>query len=126
MNNISRRYRETQSDAARKELEECMSTAPCPRCHGDRLSEIARAVTVGGIGIMDFCRMNIRQAMEFMENLHLEGNMAMVAEQITREIKSRLQFLMDVGLQYLTLSRAASTLSGGESTRIRLATQIGS
>ena len=126
LNNISRRYRETQSDAARKELEECMSTAPCPRCHGDRLSEIARAVTVGGIGIMDFCRMNIRQALEFMENLHLEGNMAMVAEQITREIKSRLQFLMDVGLQYLTLSRTASTLSGGESQRIRLATQIGS
>ncbi len=126
LNNISRRYRETQSDAARKELEECMSTAPCPRCHGDRLSEIARAVTVGGIGIMDFCRMNIRQAIEFIENLHLEGNMAMVAEQITREIKSRLQFLKDVGLQYLTLSRTASTLSGGESQRIRLATQIGS
>ncbi len=126
LNNISRRYRETQSDAARKELEECMSTAPCPRCHGDRLSEIARAVTVGGIGIMDFCRMNIRQAMEFMDNLHLEGNMAVVAQQITREIKSRLQFLMDVGLQYLTLSRTASTLSGGESQRIRLATQIGS
>jgi len=126
LNNISRRYRETQSDAARKELEECMSTAPCPQCHGDRLSEIARAVTVGGIGIMDFCRMSIGQAMEFMENLHLEGNMALVAEQIVREIKSRLKFLQDVGLQYLTLSRAAGTLSGGESQRIRLATQIGS
>ena len=126
LNNISRRYRETQSDAARKELEECMATAPCPCCHGDRLSEIARAVTVGGIGIMDFCRMSIRQEMQFMENLHLEGNMALVAEQIVREIKERLQFLLDVGLQYLTLSRAAATLSGGESQRIRLATQIGS
>ena len=126
LNNISRRYRETQSDAARKELEECMSTAPCPYCHGDRLSDIARAVTVGGIGIMDFCRMSIRQGLEFMENLKLSGNMALVAEQIIREIRSRLQFLMDVGLQYLTLSRGAATLSGGESQRIRLATQIGS
>ena len=126
LNNISRRYRETQSDSARKELEECMASAPCPSCGGDRLSEIARAVTVGGIGIMDFCRMSIRQELEFMENLHLEGNMALVAEQIVREIKSRLQFLMDVGLQYLTLTRSAGTLSGGESQRIRLATQIGS
>ena len=126
LNNISRRYRETQSDAARKELEECMATAPCPHCHGDRLSEIARAVTVGGIGIMDFCRMSVQQELEFMDDLRLEGNMALVAEQIVREIKSRLRFLMDVGLQYLTLSRAAATLSGGESQRIRLATQIGS
>ena len=124
--NISRRFRETQSDAARKELEECMSTAPCPACHGERLSEIARAVTVGGIGIMDFCRMNIRQELEFIDNLKLHGNAAMIAQQILREIRSRLQFLSDVGLQYLTLSRAASTLSGGESQRIRLATQIGS
>ena len=126
LNNISRRFRETQSDAARKELEECMATAPCPRCHGDRLSEIARAVTVGGIGIMDLCRMSIGQALDFMNNLHLEGNMALVAAQIVREIQSRLRFLVDVGLRYLTLSRAAATLSGGESQRIRLATQIGS
>ena len=126
MNNISRRYRETQSDSARKELEECMSSAPCPQCGGDRLSDIARAVTVGGIGIMDFCRMSISDGLHFMENLHLEGNMATVAEQIVREIVSRLKFLTDVGLSYLTLSRAAGTLSGGESQRIRLATQIGS
>ena len=126
MNNISRRYRETQSDAARKELEECMASAPCSQCGGDRLSDIARAVTVGGMGIMDFCRMSIARELEFMENLRLEGNMATIAEQIIREIKSRLQFLMDVGLSYLTLSRAAATLSGGESQRIRLATQIGS
>lgn len=124
--NISRRFRETQSDAARKELEECMATAPCPHCRGERLSEIARAVTVGGIGIMKFCSMSISQELDFMNNLHLEGNMALVAEQIVREIKSRLQFLSDVGLQYLTLSRASATLSGGESQRIRLATQIGS
>ena len=126
LNNISRRFRETQSDAARKELEACMSSAPCPKCHGDRLSDIARAVTVGGMGIMDFCRMSIREELDFMENLVLEGNMALVAEQIVREIKERLRFLTDVGLQYLTLSRAAATLSGGESQRIRLATQIGS
>ncbi len=126
LNNISRRYKETQSDAARKELEECMSTAPCPACQGKRLSAIAQAVTVGGMGIMDFCGMSIRRELEFMNGLRLEGNMALVAEQIVREIKSRLQFLLDVGLGYLTLSRAAGTLSGGESQRIRLATQIGS
>ena len=126
LNNISRRYRETQSDAVRKELEECMSTAPCPQCGGDRLSDIARAVTVGGIGIMDFCRLSIIDALSFVDNLKLEGNMVLVAEQILREIRSRLSFLQDVGLGYLTLSRAAGSLSGGESQRIRLATQIGS
>ena len=126
LNNISRRFRETQSDAARKELEECMATAPCPHCGGDRLSEIARAVTVGGIGIMDFCRMSVTKALRFVDELKLEGSMAVIAEQILREIRSRLQFLTDVGLGYLTLSRAAGTLSGGESQRIRLATQIGS
>ena len=126
LNNIGRRFRETQSDAARKELEECMTTAPCPKCRGNRLSDIALAVTVGGISIMDFCRMSVKDALTFTENLRLEGNMAIVAEQILREIRSRLQFLSDVGLSYLTLSRGAGTLSGGESQRIRLATQIGS
>ena len=126
LNNISRRYRETQSDSARKELEECMATAPCPKCHGDRLNELALAVTVGGLNIMEFCRMSVAQELEFMENLRLEGNMAVVAQQIVREITSRLRFLTDVGLSYLTLSRGAGTLSGGESQRIRLATQIGS
>ncbi len=126
LNNISRRYRETQSDSARKELEECMATAPCPKCHGDRLNELALAVTVGGLNIMEFCRMSVVQELEFMESLHLEGNMAVVAQQIIREIVSRLRFLTDVGLSYLTLSRGAGTLSGGESQRIRLATQIGS
>ncbi|MBR6595408.1 MAG: excinuclease ABC subunit UvrA [Oscillospiraceae bacterium] len=126
LNNISRRYKETQSDSARKELEECMASAPCPQCGGDRLSDIARAVTVGGMGIMEFCAMSIKDGLKFMENLKLEGNMAVVAEQIVKEIKSRLQFLTDVGLSYLTLSRSSGTLSGGESQRIRLATQIGS
>ena len=126
LNNISRRYRETQSDAVRKELEECMSTAPCPQCNGDRLSDIARAVTVGGMGIMDFCRLSITEALSFLNELKLEGNMVLVAEQILREIRSRLHFLQDVGLGYLTLSRASGSLSGGESQRIRLATQIGS
>ena len=126
LNNVSRRYRETQSDAARKELEECMATAPCPKCHGDRLNELALAVTVGGLNIMQFCRMSVVQELQFMENLKLEGNMAVVAQQIIREITSRLRFLTDVGLGYLTLSRGAGTLSGGESQRIRLATQIGS
>ena len=126
LNHISRRYRETQSDAARKELEECMATAPCPKCHGDRLNELALAVTVGGLNIMQFCRMSVVQELKFMEDLKLEGNMAVVAQQIVREITSRLRFLTDVGLSYLTLSRGAGTLSGGESQRIRLATQIGS
>ena len=126
MNNITRRFKETQSDAARKEMEECMSTAPCPHCDGQRLSDIARAVTVGGLGIMEFCQLSIEKELEFMENLHLEGNMAMIAAQIIKEITARLQFLMDVGLSYLTLTRSAGTLSGGESQRIRLATQIGS
>ena len=126
LSNIARRFRETQSDSARKELEECMSTAPCPACHGQRLSEIARAVTVGGLGIMDFCSMSVSKELEFMKDLKLEGNLALIAQQIVREIRSRLQFLSDVGLQYLTLNRAAATLSGGESQRIRLATQIGS
>ena len=126
LNNISRRYRETQSDAARKELEECMAMAPCPHCDGKRLSDVARAVTVGGIGIMDFCEMSVEKELQFLDQLHLEGNMAVVAEQIIREIRSRLRFLTDVGLSYLTLSRSAGTLSGGESQRIRLATQIGS
>ena len=126
LNNISRRFRETQSDAARKELEECMSSAPCPQCGGNRLSDIARAVTAGGLGIMDFCALSIEKELKFMNDLRLEGNMAVIAQQIVKEIRSRLQFLSDVGLGYLTLARSSGTLSGGESQRIRLATQIGS
>ncbi len=126
LNNISRRYKETQSDAARKELEDCMAMAPCPACQGKRLSDVARAVTVGGIGIMEFCEKSVEEELDFLDHMTLEGNAAVIAQQILREIRSRLQFLKDVGLSYLTLSRASGTLSGGESQRIRLATQIGS
>ncbi|MBQ1264204.1 MAG: excinuclease ABC subunit UvrA, partial [Oscillospiraceae bacterium] len=126
LNNISRRYMETQSDAMRKELESCMAERPCPKCQGKRLGDVALAVTVGGMNIMQFCEMPISEELAFMENLDLQGSMAVIAAQILREIKSRLGFLQAVGLRYLTLSRSASTLSGGESQRIRLATQIGS
>ena len=124
--NLERRFRETQSDAMRKELEEYMTTSPCPHCHGDRLSDIARAVTVGGISITKFCDMSVRDELRFLDALKLEGTQRVIAEQILREIRARLGFLESVGLQYLTLSRAAGTLSGGEAQRIRLATQIGS
>ena len=126
LNNISRRYAETQSEAMHKELEDCMAERPCPKCRGKRLNEITLAVTVGGMNIMDFCDLPISDELEFMNNLRLDGSMAVIAEQILREIRSRLGFLQAVGLRYLTLSRAAATLSGGESQRIRLATQIGS
>ena len=126
VNNVSRRLTETQSDAMRKELEECMSERPCPKCRGRRLSDISLAVTVGGMNIMDFCALPIGEELKFIDNLKLSGSMAVIAEQIVREIRSRLSFLQAVGLSYLTLSRAAATLSGGESQRIRLATQIGS
>ena len=123
---LERRYRETQSDAMRKELEECMSTSPCPECGGKRLSPISRAVTVGGIRIMDYCDLPVTKALDFMEHLELPATESMIATPILREIKARLGFLRSVGLQYLTLSRPAASLSGGESQRIRLATQIGS
>ena len=126
VNNVARRLTETQSDAMRKELEECMSERPCPKCHGKRLSDISLAVTVGGMNIMDFCALPISEELKFIDSLKLTGSMAVIAEQIVREIRSRLSFLQAVGLSYLTLSRSAATLSGGESQRIRLATQIGS
>ena len=124
--NIERRVRETQSDAMRKELEEYMTTSPCPHCHGDRLSDISRAVTVGGLSITQFCDLSVTKELDFLDKLHLEGSQAVIADQILKEIRSRLGFLQSVGLQYLTLSRSAGTLSGGEAQRIRLATQIGS
>ena len=126
LNNISRRFAETQSEAMQKELEECMAARPCPKCRGKRLNELALAVTVGGMGIMDFCALPVSDALDFVNGLKLTGSMAVIAEQILRELRSRLGFLKAVGLDYLTLSRAAATLSGGESQRIRLATQIGS
>ena len=124
--NLERRFRETQSDAMRKEIEEYMSSSPCPHCGGERLSEIARAVTVGGLSITNFCELSVKNELKFLDELQLEGSQAVIADQILREIRSRLGFLHSVGLQYLTLSRSAGTLSGGEAQRIRLATQIGS
>ena len=126
VNNLERRYRETQSDAMRRDLEDCMSQRPCPDCGGKRLRKEALAVTVGGINIDDFCRKSVTEALAFIDGLTLSEQKMRIAERILKEIKNRLGFLQSVGLQYLTLSRAAATLSGGESQRIRLATQIGS
>ena len=125
-NNLERRYKETQSDAVHKELEDCMSQSPCPTCHGRRLRRESLAVTVGGIDIDTFCHKSVTEALDFMEHLELTETQQMIAAQILKEIKNRLGFLRSVGLQYLTLSRSAASLSGGESQRIRLATQIGS
>ena len=126
VNNLERRYKETQSDAMRRELEECMAEHPCPDCGGKRLRKEALAVTVGDINIDAFCHKSVTEALDFIEHLELSEQKMMIAGRILKEIKSRLGFLQSVGLQYLTLSRAAATLSGGESQRIRLATQIGS
>ena len=124
--NLERRYRETQSPAMRADIEECMSETPCPACQGMRLKKTALAVTVGGMNIADFCKLSVFKALEFIETLELSEKDQMIAERIVKEIKARLGFLTSVGLGYLSLSRAAATLSGGESQRIRLATQIGS
>ena len=125
-NNLERRYRETQSDAMRRELEECMSECPCPDCKGKRLRRESLAVTVGDMDIDAYCHKSVTDGLDFMEKLRLNEQKTMIAGQIVKEIKARLKFLQSVGLEYLTLSRAAATLSGGESQRIRLATQIGS
>ena len=124
--NVERRYRETQSDASKRELEELMSQTPCPDCHGQRLKPESLAVTVGGESIYQFTTRSVTKALEFMEHLTLTPTQEMIAHQMMKAIKSRRCFLQSVGLQYLTLSRQAGTLSGGESQRIRLATQIGS
>ena len=125
-NNLERRYKETQSDTMRRELEDCMSECPCPTCQGRRLRKESLAVTVGGLDIDAFCRKSVTQALDFVDHLELTEVQMRIAERILKEIKSRLGFLQSVGLQYLTLSRGAGSLSGGESQRIRLATQIGS
>ena len=126
INNLERRYKETQSDAMRRDLEDCMGERPCPDCGGKRLRKEALAVTVGGINIDTFCRKSVTEALDFVDHLELSEQKMLIADRILKEIKNRLGFLQSVGLQYLTLSRAAATLSGGESQRIRLATQIGS
>ncbi|NLX83418.1 MAG: excinuclease ABC subunit UvrA [Clostridiales bacterium] len=123
---LLRRYRETTSDAAKAMYESFMREEPCPACHGKRLKPEALAVTVGGMNLADLSALNLTEAQRFLESLNLSQTHAMIAEQIIKELRARLTFLRDVGLDYLSLSRAAATLSGGESQRIRLATQIGS
>ncbi|MGI6773665.1 MAG: excinuclease ABC subunit UvrA [Clostridiales bacterium] len=126
INNLERRYRETSSDWMRYELEQYMSTADCPECGGARLKKEALAVTVGGINIDSFTKMSVVDALKFIESVKLTDREMMIAGQVLKEIKERLTFLSSVGLEYLTLARSAGSLSGGESQRIRLATQIGS
>ncbi len=126
VNNLERRYRETQSQAMRAELEECMGEYNCPDCGGDRLKKEVLAVTVGGLSVMDFCKMPVTESLAFLDRLTLSEKDAMIADRVLKEIRQRLGFLVSVGLGYLTLSRGAASLSGGESQRIRLATQIGS
>lgn len=126
LNNLERRYRETQSHAMRVEIENYMSEYPCTECDGKRLNKAALAVTVGGLSISDVTEMSIVDALDFVSGLELSEKDTMIAEQIVKEIRERLDFLRSVGLEYLTLSRQSGTLSGGESQRIRLATQIGS
>ena len=125
-NNVERRYRETQSDASKKELEELMAECPCPSCKGRRLKKESLAVTVGDRNIYDYTQMSVLDGLEWVEKLTLTDQQHLIADRILKEIRSRLGFLRSVGLGYLTLSRSAGTLSGGESQRIRLATQIGS
>ena len=124
--NLERRYRETQSPGMRAEIESCMSETPCPACKGQRLKQTALAVTVGGKNIAELTKLSVVNAAEFLNGLTLTPKEQLIASQIIKEIRSRLEFLSSVGLGYLTLSRASGTLSGGESQRIRLATQIGS
>ena len=127
-NNLERRYKETQSPAIRAEIEQCMSETPCPDCGGRRLRKEVLAVTVGGMNISQFSDLPVGEALRFINGLEntLTDTQMLIAGRILKEIRARLGFLQSVGLQYLTLSRAAATLSGGEAQRIRLATQIGS
>lgn len=126
INNLQRRYNETSSNWIKDEIRSYMTEIPCDACHGDRLSAESLAVTVGGINISDFCKKSVVDSLEFVENLKLTEKESIIAAEIIKEIKERLNFLKSVGLGYLTLSRSSGTLSGGESQRIRLATQIGS
>ena len=124
--NVERRYRETYSEASKAEYEEFMRITPCRACKGQRLKPGALAVTVGNHNIAEITSFSIEELVKFLDNLELTSQQHMIGDQILKEIRARLQFLLDVGLDYLTLSRATGTLSGGEAQRIRLATQIGS
>lgn len=124
--NLERRYRETTSVYTKHDLERYINYIPCSKCHGKRLNDEVLAVTVGGLNIYELTCMSISKEMEFFNNLELTEHEGLIANQILKEIKARLQFLLDVGLDYLSLARSSGTLSGGESQRIRLATQIGS
>ncbi|MGY0373276.1 excinuclease ABC subunit UvrA [Clostridium sp. JNZ J1-5] len=126
INNLKRRYLETNSDYIKRQVEQYMSDTPCPKCKGARLKPEALAVTVGEKNIFDFANMSIKDELNFLNGLKLSEKNTIIANQILKEIKSRLQFLIDVGLDYLNLNRKSGTLSGGESQRIRLASQIGS
>lgn len=126
VNNLMRRYRETTSDGVKYEIERYMVSVPCKTCDGKRLKKEALAVTVGGLNIAELSDMSVKKIDEFFGALVLDKQKTLIAERIIKEIRARLKFLVNVGLDYLTLSRSASTLSGGESQRIRLATQIGS
>ena len=126
INNLERRYKETSSDYARAEIESYMTELPCPECHGKRLKPEYLAVTVGGKNIMEFCDLSISDGLKFINSLEFGQRDSMIAKPILKEIRERLSFLESVGLEYLNLSRSSGTLSGGESQRIRLATQIGS
>jgi len=125
-NNLSRRFRETTSDWVRNDIQRSMTEVPCDKCGGRRLKPLALAVTIGGLNISEICELSVVEAIDFIKNLSLSEREKMIAERILKEILDRLSFLNNVGLSYLTLSRAAASLSGGESQRIRLATQIGS
>ena len=126
VNNLERRFRETSSNWMREEIATWMSSVDCPQCHGDRLKKESLSVLVGGMNISQLCRLSVTAMLEFFDNLQLAEKEEQIAHQVIKEIRSRLEFLRNVGLEYLTLSRASATLSGGESQRIRLATQIGS
>ena len=126
INNLERRYKETTSEWARYEIEQYMTACNCPECNGARLKKEVLAVTVGGINIDEFVNLSVKKELEFIDSLSLSERDMIIADQIIKEIRSRLNFLCSVGLDYLTLARSAGTLSGGESQRIRLATQIGS
>lgn len=125
-NNLERRFRETSSNWMREEITTWMNAVDCPQCHGDRLKKESLSVLIGGMNISQMCRLSVTAMLDFFDQLQLTEKEQQISHQVIKEIRSRLEFLRNVGLEYLTLSRASATLSGGESQRIRLATQIGS